>query len=39
MAEKLFEKGKQSKISKFNNNFQLHMMRMITKRFINEGLK
>ncbi len=38
MAEMLFDKGKQCKITNFNNNFQLYMMNMIPKRFINEGL-
>jgi hypothetical protein len=37
MAEKLFEKGKQSKISNFHN-FQLYMMSLILKCFINGGL-
>jgi hypothetical protein len=37
-AEMLFEKGKQSKISNFHNNFQLCMMSLVLKCFINEGL-
>jgi hypothetical protein len=37
-AKKLIEKGKQIKISNFHNNFQLYMMSLVLKCFINEGL-